>query len=422
MNRGEYDLEDKSNKIYCKVLKYYNRGMLEKALEVCDDNEEAVQANSALLNLRGLMHYLKGEMNEARRCWNLNYKIYADVVSEKYLLDSKNDEELWKCYVKGVKLARALNVTGAIMEFERCKMKSNFNAINVNNQLTRCYMQKSNYDEAIKCINYVLSVDKYNKEAHDNRKLLKELNIIRNPKRNIVVAALAGVVIFVSVLSAGIRITAWKNKAETKGKVKDQLNDMTKDMTNDEIKKDEKKETEKDTKNGTEKEPIKQIEDAPQVKFPLEKLHSYLENKDYKSIDVELDKWEDKKSSLGINEKTILNKCRIFMDNNAGEYFYKLAYDLSKSGNYKDSIDYYKRSLKYGRGQFPYEHALYMLGVAYNKNNDYENSIIIFEKYYEEYKNKTYVKEGNYIEDVLRYLRTMTQGVDEEKYNKYKAK
>lgn len=409
MLREYKNTEDKTNKLYNKVLMYYNRGKLQKALDLCYHKEDLIINSLALLNLKGLMHYLKGEMNEARRCWNLSYRNFSDPISEKYLMDSVNDEELWKSYVRGVKYSKALNITEAIYELEQCKMKSHFNCINVNNQLTQCYLKKTNYDEAILCINEVLSIDSDNKEANDNRKNLIDLDVIENKTKKIIIKSFIVSIVLIGIISCYfifIRpLISNKAKVETPMSSKEQV-----DKLQDELNKNT-------NKDSPQKE--RPIDKDNNEKLHINKMGDLVEKKDFKGIDDELDKWSLKKDALSVNESIMFNKGKSFMDSNGGEYFYKKGFEFSKSGNYKSAIEYYNIGLKYGIGKFPYEHSLYMLGVAYNKSNDYQNSIKIFEKYYIEYKEKTYIKDGNYIEDALRYLINMTKNIDDEKYQKY---
>lgn len=395
MLREYKNTEGKTNKLYKKALLYYNEGKLQKALDLCYSKDDLIIENSSLLNLKGLMSYLKGEMNESRRCWNLSYKKFSDPISEKYLIDSVNDEELWKSYVRGVKHAKALNITNAIFELEQCKMKSAFNTINVNNQLTQCYLKKANYDEAILCINEVLAIDSNNKEAKENKKKLIDLNIVKSDNRKKIIGISIIIIALIIIISCYF---IFRKSIETP-KFADKLPMSSKEQV-------DKLQTELSKNYNDEK-------------LDVDKISTLVEKKDFKGLNDELDKWSLRENTLSVNEKIMFKSGKNFMDSNAGEYFYRLAFGLSKSGDYKGAIEYYNIGLKYGVGEFPYEHALYMLGVAYNKNNDYDNSIKIFERYYKEYKAKTYINDGNYIEDVLRYLVNMTKDIDNEKYQKY---
>ena len=49
-----------NNKLYSKAIKYYEEGKLEKALLQCEEAISLNLRNSAALNLKGLLLYLKG--------------------------------------------------------------------------------------------------------------------------------------------------------------------------------------------------------------------------------------------------------------------------------------------------------------------------------------------------------------------------
>src|SRR3712207_7355057 len=83
-------------------------------------------------------------------------------------------------------------------------------------------------------------------------------------------------------------------------------------------------------------------------------------------------KWGNKE--LDLNDKVILNETKNFMDRGAGQYFYNLGRNNSKLGKFKEAIEYYDIGIKYGKGVFPYEDGLYMLGVCYNKIRSEEHT------------------------------------------------
>lgn len=431
MKSRSIDIYDKSNKAYEKALSLYNNGQLEKALEICDKEGERVLYNPSFLNLKGLLYYLKGEMNEARKCWNLNYVNSKDPIAEKYLLDSKNDEELWKLYIKGLKHEKSLNVNEAIYALEKCKCRSDFNSINVNNALCKCYMEKSNYNESISCMEKVLSMDSKNKTALQYKKTLMDLGVLRRDKIKRIVSSslMAGCIIVILILCISVTKTVYNgfmskknnvnakstidtSKESNKGnKTDDDINSENINKLEEQIKKiEQEKDKEKENKTQGEKET---------VKFPTKDIENYIKDKKYMELHNQLNKWESKKKELSTNEIALFNKAHNFMNNYAGQYFYNLGRNSSKSGNFNKAIEYYNIGIRYGVGRFPYEDNLYMLGVCYNKINDTENSIKIFERYYKEYKDKKYIKDGSYIEDVLRYLVSMYKNLNDDKYKIY---
>lgn len=423
------DMYDTSNKSYEKAISFYNNGQLEKALEICEKEGDRVLYNPSFLNLKGLLYYLKGEINEARKCWNTNYLNSKDKIAEKYLLDSKNDEELWKLYIRGIKYDKSLNVNEAIYALEKCKCMSDFNCININNALCKCYMEKSNYNEAVLCMEKVLSIDCKNKIALKYKKTFIELGVLRRDKiKNILTSlvVVGGIVIFF-IVCIPVAKTVYngfmskKNEASAKSN-KDNNKDSNKD--NGSVINEDNKKNDDDNLGNINKleEQIKKMENEKEkevIKFPSTNIENYIKDKKYMELHSLLRKWDDKKKELSTNDLALFNKAQNFMGNYAGQYFYNLGRNNSKSGNFNKAIEYYNIGTMYGIGRFPYEDNLYMLGVCYNKVNDTENSIRIFERYYKEYKDKTYIKDGNYIEDVLRYLVSMYKNLNDDKYKKY---
>ena len=85
---------EKSKKNYMKAMDYYSEGNFEKALIYCEKSLELGRGNSAALNLKGLLYYLKGDLEEARNQWKINYRLNNDDVARKYLEDSSKDREI----------------------------------------------------------------------------------------------------------------------------------------------------------------------------------------------------------------------------------------------------------------------------------------------------------------------------------------
>ncbi len=67
-----------NNKLYSKAIKYYEEGKLEKALLQCEEAISLNLRNSAALNLKGLLLYLKGNLDEAVATWKINWDFNDD--------------------------------------------------------------------------------------------------------------------------------------------------------------------------------------------------------------------------------------------------------------------------------------------------------------------------------------------------------
>ena len=78
---------DKSGKIYVKAMSKYNDGYIDKSLALCEKSISLNITNAAALNLKGILYYLKGDLDNSKKMWDINYKRNNDKVSKKYLKD-----------------------------------------------------------------------------------------------------------------------------------------------------------------------------------------------------------------------------------------------------------------------------------------------------------------------------------------------
>jgi tetratricopeptide (TPR) repeat protein len=193
---------DKSGKIYVKAMNKYNDGYIDKALDLCERSISINIANAAALNLKGILHYLKGDLDNAKKMWNISYKRNNDEVSKKYLRDAIKDKEKLQLYVNALELIKQLNISGALEILKQCE-NSHFNFINVNNNISLCYIKQGEYDKALNHINEVLKVDKKNTQAIMNKKTLIEYGNLKkeiNYKKIFIVTASVLLTIFIVFL------------------------------------------------------------------------------------------------------------------------------------------------------------------------------------------------------------------------------
>lgn len=162
---------DKSGKIYVKAMNKYNDGYIDKALDLCKKSISLKRSNAAALNLKGILYYLKGDLENAKKMWEINYKRNNDKVSKKYLTDSIKDKKRLQLYVSALELIKKLKISEALNILKRCQ-DSDFNFINVNNNISLCYIKQGEYDKALQYINEVIKVDKKNAQAIINKKIL----------------------------------------------------------------------------------------------------------------------------------------------------------------------------------------------------------------------------------------------------------
>ena len=159
---------NKLNKIYEKSMDNYNKGYIEKALEECEKGISLNLKDVRLLNLKGMLLYIKGDLKGAIAVWKINKDYNNDEISKIYLRDAKKDEENIKLYSLAEHDIKEFKIDNAIEKLEKCRV-SDFNSINVNNALSICYLRKGNYLKAMEFNEASLIINKEGKTALEIR-------------------------------------------------------------------------------------------------------------------------------------------------------------------------------------------------------------------------------------------------------------
>ena len=404
----------KTNKLYKKAINLYNNGYIDKSISVCEKSIALDIRNSAALNLKGLLLYIKGDINEARRVWEINYKANNDMVSKKYLNDSRNDIDNKELYEESIDLINKIKIDEAIKKLEFCK-NSDFNAININNALTTCYIKKGEFEKANVCIDEVLKIDKNNKIAKSNKKLLIKLGVIKRqiPIKKIFLYSASLFLLVLLIFTIKFSLNSIKFH-KPNNDVKYHESDISK---RDKISEVHDKEANK--KINTE-EKTKTMNKKELEKFPFEEINECINTKDIEELYEYVEKWDNKQ--LGINDKAIINKGKELLNKYACEFYYNKGLDAYKNEKYKIASEYFLRGIKYGKGHYPYEHDLYMLAVSYEKTNDIANSLRYYELYDREFTENKYIRNGTYIETVLYRLAMLYKSLDINKSKEYAKK
>lgn len=383
---------DKSKKLYVKAIKYYNEGYLEKALEICEKCISENINNTSAVNLKGLLYYLRGDLENAQALWKMNYHVNKDLVSKKYLEDSKNDEEKKNLYNEALKLMKEIKIKEALALFKLCK-NSDFNTINVDNYITLCYIKLGEYAEAQNSIEQVLKVDKTNKEALTHRKELIEFGIIKREK-GLLKYSIA-VLVCVFLLSAAAIIFNNNKSPKTGSIAKDTIE--TQSVKNNEVIAD---------KENIEK-PLEKVNEE----FPIKALEKAIGEADYEELYGITSVWQDK--SLKEGELRVLVNAKEQLSQKGVEYFYNKGREFFSSKDYNKAIEYFLKAYAYGNENYLLSHITYMLGVSYQRIGDFNNII----KYYSEYDSK--YPNGDYEPTILYELALIYKDVDEVKSKSY---
>lgn len=391
---------DKSGKIYVKAMNKYNDGYIDKSLALCQKCISINITNAAALNLRGILYYLKGDLENAKKMWNINYKRNHDEVSKKYLKDSIKDVEKLQLYHNALDLIVKFNISAALDILKQCE-NSHFNFINVNNSISLCYMKCGEYDKALKHINEVLKVDKRNMQATLNKKTLIEYSNIKrdiNYKKSFI--TFGSIILAITILLIGK--TYWnkvQNASRTamkKEQPKVELNEVkTKNQEANQIK--ESSDLNKDSK-----------------KFPQEQFVDSIKNSNMEKIIGYLNLWKD--ADLAINDKLLLVEGEKIIKNDGIVYFYEKGMSYMHSEKYTEAQKYFLYALPYSKDNYLNQHIIYMLALCYKSNSDFENAV----KYYELTLNK--YPSGSYNEEALYNLIVIHKDVDLNKAKDYAEK
>ena len=206
---------DKNRKLYQKAMEAYNDAKLDKASKYVQLSLDENPKDPASLNLKGLLMYLRGELDGAQQIWKLNFKINNDGVSKKYLENIEEDRKLFRIYIEALSYSRSHDYIKAIELLEHAK-QSDFNMINVNNLLAECYFKQGQYILADNALREVLKVDSKNIEA---RELLKDINSLGskqgNTNRGIIKGVVLTLVIMVLLSSVASRFTTQEYIADS---------------------------------------------------------------------------------------------------------------------------------------------------------------------------------------------------------------
>jgi len=398
---------DKSGKVYVKAMNKYNDGYIDKSLALCEKSISLNNANAAALNLKGILYYLKGDLEKAKKAWNINCKINSDNVSKKYLIDSVRDKEKLHLYIKALELIKKLNINAALLILEQCE-NSHFNFINVNNNISSCYIKQGEYDKALQHINEVLKVDKKNTEAIANKKTLVEYGGL---KRDINYKKIAtATIILIAIMLLIAKGYMYNHENFSKNAVKKiQSGTALIGKTN---KEETKNLTEIQNQKSQNKKTENKIQQIP--KFPQEQFKESVKNNNMEQIVLYINKW--KSINLNTNDRLLLTQGEKIVKQNGVLFFYTKGTSYLDKKNFVEAQKYFSYALQYSDGNYLKEHIIYMLSVSYKSVSDFENAI----KYYE-LSLKQFPK-GTYTEEILYNLIIINKEIDINKAKSYAEK
>lgn len=381
------------NKKYIKAVKYYEKGELDKALKKCEESISESLKNFTTLNLKGLLLYLKGDLQGAVATWRINADFNENLIAKNYIRDSKEDKKRWDFYKEGeVLLAKGL-IDQAILKLDMCGV-SDFNTIKVNLALANCYFRKSEYSHVEVYLTKVLSVDKNNLKA---LKIAKELKKITGTSLQItnnkdmgkkVLSIFVGVTIMVFGIYVG---------SDMIREAKKEVNNIEENDDNSILEEENKIEEDRDLNNKIEETKEEDLVD-------IDILEDLINNKEYDKIHEVILKTN--KDKLEEKEKSLLLKAEKLLKDDGVEYFYNKGMADYNEKNYETAKINFEKGYLYGKESYLYEHLTYFIAAIEDRNNATLEAIRYYEEYYKTYKS------GSYFEEALYRLAILYQGQD----------
>ena len=336
------------NKIYERAMDNYQRGYIDKALEQCEKGISLNLKDVRLLNLKGMLLYIKGDLKGSIATWQINSHYNNDEISKIYLNDAKKDEENLKLYYLAESDIREFKIDAALEKLEKCRV-SDFNSINVNNALSICYLRKGDYLRAMEFNEKSLNI---NKEGNIALEIKNQINgYLQDPtdefkssikKRAMIIILILIIAIAIfSIMNIGIKDILF-NKNDDLVVNEEIINEkaISEELTNEEV-------TNEDANN------VNTLEEVE--KEQVNKLNS--EEEIEKAYNQAIHLFDEKK--------------------------YDDAIEILKSAYNSDLYTYYRK------------HILFLLASCYYEKNQLKEAIEYYEEYIAKY-DKTYIEEIYY--------------------------
>lgn len=379
-------MKNKDKKVYEKALDLYNKGYIDKAIEQCEIGISRNLKDSNLLNLKGLLLYLKGNIEEAVSLWRINKDYNGDNISKSYLIDIEKDFRRKELFEEAEELIKNLNIDEAIEILNICN-ESDFNLIGVNNDLAICYMKKGLYDNSKFYIKKVFAVDKNNITAKSINKEINEILDIKDNNKIVFKSMIITFIIFMIVSTGAIVMGKLKNTPLVEEKL---LSDNLSASNNI-----ENSNTINESENSSSKDEAKQnnIQDKNN-----EKIENPLTEGDITTNYINAtnlfsqEKYNDAKVLL---EKTIIYSEKSHLND---DILFLLASASEKIAKNEEAIKYFEQYIyKYENGNY-IEEAYYKIALLY-KDINIEKSKFYAQALVNKYQNSIY--NNNIIKGIL---------------------
>lgn len=393
----------KIKKVYDKAVKYYQSGDLDKALKICEKNISNDIKNAALLNLKGLILYQRGELNKAITTWKVNADYNKDMMAQNYINDAYYDKDSGEIYIYAEKEMRNLRVDSAIRMLNKCT-KSDFNCVNVNSALAMAYQRKGDFEKASEYAEKTLKVDKNDARALKIKKDLKTGGLSTDyvyegeshKLRNIFIILLVLIIIGSVSYFIFIKYFVKPDKKQNADNV-NITEDIDPQVNSAE---DDNKENSDDDKKNEEK-----------TAFDKQKVLSFIDNKDFNSLYTALENTNE--SQLSADEDEVYKNAVKMLKTEGVKNFYDNGRQYYNNKKYDDAVNELKKAYEYKDGNYLAQHIIFYYGSSLLEQGKNDEALAMYNEYYGNYPN------GSYIEGVLYQLTLLNSGVDDAKSKTY---
>lgn len=382
-------MKNDNNKIYEKALNLYNNGKIDKAIELCEKGISNSLKDAKILNLKGLLLYTKGKLEEATTLWKINKDYNNDSIAKAYLEDSKNDFNRYLLCKEAESLINNLYIDEALENLLECS-RSDFNLIEVNNLMALAYIKKGQYDNSRLCLEKVLMIDKKNAIAKERLKEINELLDIN--KKSALLTIGLGLIVILS-LSIVMTYKLGIININLKGnEIKEIITFKTQDENN---KRDEDNNKVEDNNLSENKQEGEVIEN--------QKVEESSAVEDFKQL---------------TNEEIQSN--------------YKKASHYLEIKEYDEAIKLFEVTKKSSESSYLNDDILFFLATSYLENKDEDKAIQAYKDFLSKYNKGNYVEEAFYkiillyenkdINVSKEYAKTFTENYPSSIYNNNKIK
>jgi len=406
-------MNKKVNKAYGKAMDYYEKGKINKALELCEDILLEGLDNPVVLNFKGLLLYQKGNLREAITAWEMNKDINNDDIAENYIKDAIADERRLDLYKQGEQALKQLKIDKALELFKKCS-ESDFNVIKVSTGIAMCYQKKGDLYRAKEYVDKALSIDQNAITAKIIEKELKEDGIYLESKNSS-----KGFLIIITSLFVILAIVVGGYLVMSKFKNKDLFNNIEGQKSTEDIEEkdnitDENKEPKMQETSEVEAESTSEkiVKEAPKsTSFDKEKLKALMASNDFDGIYEQLK--NVKAESISNGDTEVYNQAVKLMENEGASKFYDYGLGYFNQGNYVDAGISLGKAYIYCEGNSYKEHILFYRASNSLKKSERQTALVQYEEYYSKYP------KGVYAEEALYELALLNNSVDKEKSKNY---